>query len=60
MVSASGISKTILLSSDTDEFCDRFKLLVPKKQAGFFSDKINQENVAIVHNLLDYKCISKK
>ena len=60
MVSASGISKTIFLSSDPNKLCDRLRLLLHEKQAGNNSDIINQENVAIVDKLLEYKCISKK
>ena len=60
MISASGISKTKSLSSDNDELCDRLKLLQQEKRAGNNSDIINQEIVAIVDNLLKYKCISKK
>ena len=60
IVSASGISKTIFLSSDPDELCDRLKLLLQEKHAGNNSDIINQEIVAIVDKLLEYKCISKK
>ena len=60
MVSASGISKTIFLSSDLDELCNRLKLLLQEKQAGNNSDRINQEIVAIVDKLLEDKCISKK
>ena len=60
MVSASGVSKTIFLSSDPDELCDRLKLLLQEKQAGNNSDIINNEIVAIVDKLLEYKCISKK
>ena len=60
MVSASGISKTIFLSSDPNELCDRLKLLLQEKQAGNNSDIINQEIYAIVDKLLEYKCISKK
>ena len=58
MVFASGVSKTILLSSDPDELCDGLKLLLQEKQAGNNSDRINQEIVAIVDKLLEYKCIS--
>ena len=58
MVSASGFPKTIFLSSD--ELCNRFKLLLQEKHAGNNSDIINQEIVAIVDKLLEYKCISKK
>ena len=60
MVSASGIPKTIFLSSDPNELCDRLKLLLQEKHAGNNSDIINQEIVAIVDKLLEYKCISKK
>ena len=60
MVSASGVSKAIFLSSDPDELCDRLKLLLQEKQAGNNSDIINEEIVAIVDKLLEYKCTSKK
>ena len=60
MISASGVSKTIFLSSDPDELCNRIKLLVQEKHVGNSSDIINQEVVAIVDKFLEYKCISKK
>ena len=60
MVSASGVSKTIFLSSDPDELCERLKLLLQEKHAGNNSDIINDEIVAIIDKLLEYKCISKK
>ena len=60
MVSASGLSKTIFLSSDPNELCDRLKLLLQEKHAGNNSDIINEEIFAIVDKLLEYKCISKK
>ena len=60
MVSASGVSKTIFLSSDPNELCDSLKLLLEEKHAGNNSDIIDQENVAIVDKFLEYKCISKK
>ena len=60
MVSASGVSKTIFLSSDPNELCDRLKLLLQEKHAGNKSDIINDEIVIIVDKLLEYKCISKK
>ena len=53
MVSASGVSKTIFLSSDPDELCTRSKLLLQEKQAGNNSDIINDEIVAIVDKLLE-------
>ena len=59
-IMASGISKTIFLSSDPDEICNRIKLLLREKQAGNYSDIINQEIVAIVDKLLEDKCISKE
>ena len=57
---ASGISKTIILSSDPNELCDRLKLLIQEKHAGNNSDIINDEIVAIVDKFLEYKCLSKK
>ena len=59
-ITASGVSNTIFLSSDADELCNRLRLLLQEKQAGNNSDIINQEIVAIVDKLLEYKCISKK
>ena len=60
MASAPGVSKTIFLSSDPDEICDRLKSLLQEKHGGNNSDLINDEIVAIVDKLLEYKCISKK
>ena len=60
MVSASGVSKTIILSSDPNELCDRLRLSLQEKHAGNKSDIINDEIVAIVDKLLEYRCISKK
>ena len=60
IVSASGVSKTIFLSSDPNELCDRIKLLLQEKQAGNNSDIINDEIVVIIDKLLEYKCITKK
>ena len=57
---ASGVSKTIFLSSDPDELCYRLKLLLQEKQAGNNSNIFNGEIVAIVDKLLEHKCISKK
>ena len=59
-IMASGISKTIFLSSDPDEFCDRIKLILQEKQAGNTSDIQNQEIIVIGDEFLEYKCISKK
>ena len=60
IVSASGLSKTIFLPSDPGELCDRLKSLLQEKLAGNNSDLINDEIVAIVDKLLEYKCIFKK
>ena len=59
-IMASGVSNTIFLSSDSNELCDRLKLLLQEKHAGNNSDINHQEIVAIVDKLLEYKCISKK
>ena len=58
LVSASGISKTIFLSSNPNELCDRLKLLLQEKHGGKNSDKINDEIVVIIDKLLEYKCIT--
>ena len=55
MVSASGVSKTIFLLSDPYELCKRLKLLLLEKQAGNNSDIVNNEVIAIVDKLIEYK-----
>ena len=59
-IMASGFSKTIFLSSDPNELCNRLKLLLQEKHAGNNSDIFNGEIIAIIDKLLEYKCISKK
>ena len=59
-IMASGVTKIILLSFDPNELCNRLKLLIEERQAGLNSDVFNQEIVAMVDKLLEYKCISKK
>ena len=59
-IKASGISKTIILSSDPNELCDRLKLLLQEKHGGNNSNLIDEEIVAIIDKLLEYKCLSKK
>ena len=59
-IMASGFSKTLILSSDPNELCDRLKLLLHEKHGGNNSNLIDEEIVAIVDKLLEYKCISKK
>ena len=60
MVSASGVSKTKILSSDPEELCERLKLLLKEKNVGNKSEIINEEIVVIVDKLLEYRCITKK
>ena len=59
-IMASGFSKTIILSSDPNELCDRLKLLLQEKNGCSNSNLIDEEFVAIIDKLLEYKCISKK
>ena len=59
-IMASGVSKTIFLSSDPNELCERLKLLLQEKHAGSNSKIINSEIVAMFDKLLEYKCIPKK
>ena len=59
-IMASGISKTIFLSSNPNELINRLKLLLPEKHGGNNSNLIDEEIVAIIDKLLEYKCISKK
>ena len=58
-IMASGIS-TVFIPEKPNELCDRLKLLLQEKQARKNSDIINDETVAMVDKLLQYKCISKK
>ena len=53
-------SNTRWLSSDPNELCDRFNLILLEKQAGKNSDIIHEETIAIVEKLLEYKCIFTK
>ena len=59
-ITASGFTKTIILSSDPIELCDRLKLLLHEKHGGNNSNLIDEEIVAIIDKLLEYKCLSKK
>ena len=58
-IMASGVSKTIFLSSDPNELCDRLKSLLQEKNGGNNSEIISDEIVVIIDKLLEYKCISK-
>ena len=59
-IMASGVSKTIFLSSNPNELCNRLKLLLQEKHGGNNSNLIDEEIVAIIDKLLEYKCIYKK
>ena len=59
-ITASGFTKTIILSSDPNELCDRLKLLSQEKHGGNNFNLIDEEIVAIIDKLLEYKCLSKK
>ena len=59
-IMASGTTKTIILSSDPNELCDRLKLLLQEKHGGNNSNLIDEEIDAVVDKLLEYKCLSKK
>ena len=59
-IMASGFTKTIILSSNPDELCNRLRLLLQEKHAGNNSDIINEESFAIVDKLLEYKYIHLK
>ena len=48
IVSASGVSKTLFLSSHPNDLCDRLKLLLQEKHAGNNSHIINDEIVVII------------
>ena len=51
---------TIFLSENPDELCNRLKIFLQEKHAGNNSSKINDETIAIVEKLLEYKSISQK
>ena len=52
-IMASGISKTIILSSDPNELCNRMKLLLQEKNGCRNSNLTDEEIVAIVDKLLE-------
>ena len=58
-VITSGVT-TIFLSENLEELCSRIKLLLQERQAGNKSNIFNIEIIAIVDNLLEFKCMSKK
>ena len=56
LVSASGVSNTIFLPSDPNELCNRLKTSLLQKQACSNSNINNDEILAMVDILLEYKC----
>ena len=54
-IMALGNSKTRFLSFDPVKLCDRLKLILQRKHGGNNCDKNNEEVVAIVQKLLEYK-----
>ena len=58
--SASGVSNTRLLTSDSIETCDRLKWLLQEKKARSFSNISNGYDIALAGKLLEYKCILTK
>ena len=59
-IMGSGISNIKFLSSDSDELCDKLKLLLQKKHARNNSDLFNKEIFPILDTLLENKCFLKK
>ena len=60
LVSTSGNSNLIFLSSDPKELCDKLKILIQEGKAGNKSDVIIQENFAKVDKSIENKCICKE
>ena len=54
---ASGL-RTLFHSENPNETCDKLQVLLQEKQAGNNSVIINEEMVAIIDKLLEYKCIT--
>ena len=59
-IKAARIQNVIFLPSDSDEFCNRLKLILQEKHAGNNSDLINKEIFAMLDKLLENECLSKK
>ena len=52
------VLKTIFLSDNPNELCDKLKLLLQEKRAGNISNIINKKIGARFDKLLQYKCIA--
>ena len=57
---ASGLQKVIFLSENPNELCDRLHLIIQEKQGGNDTNRFDNEIVAIVDKLLEYKSITTK
>ena len=55
----SSTQQYIFLPSDPDELVDQLKLLYSEKVRGNDSFLINEQIIAIIDKLLEYKCISR-
>ena len=49
---------TIFLSENPNKLCDKLNLLLQEERAGNSSNTINEEIVAIIDKVLEYKCIT--
>ena len=58
-IMVSGVT-TIFLPENPDESCNRLKLILQEKQAANNSNINDDEIIAIVDKILEYKCIAKK
>ena len=47
-----------IFSPDPNEVCDSINFLVQEKEAGIFSNIINEKILATTDTLLEFKCIS--
>ena len=52
--------EVIFLSENPNKICDRLRLIFQEKQSGNVTSKIDNEIVAIIDKLLEYKSISAK
>ena len=59
-IMATCILKTINIYSDPIELCDKLRLLLQEKHGGNTSDINDEEIIATIDKLLEYKSISKK
>lgn len=57
---ASGLQKVIFLSENPNELCDRLHLIIQEKQGGNDTNRFDNEIVAIIDKLLEYKSITAK